>query len=150
MCLWRIVLTVLVFAAMRASSTIDVALQMQLGNPSNATADTNSPDHYLIQRPGCHESETEEQIVRSESEFQRNSAALSGQIDMALLNRNTDGCVLNPVNLHSCSNQSWFSHGLRSTPKPVGRYGVSTPPMDSKIQPGTYLSAGRNQGCGDH
>jgi len=29
---------------------IDVSLQMQLGNPSGATADTNNHDHYLIQR----------------------------------------------------------------------------------------------------
>lgn len=31
-------------------ATIDVALQMQLGNPSNATGDSNNHDHYLIQR----------------------------------------------------------------------------------------------------
>src|ERR1041384_5660438 len=29
---------------------IDVSLQMQLGNPSVATADPNNHDHYLIQR----------------------------------------------------------------------------------------------------
>ncbi len=34
-----------------ARATIDATLQMQLGNPSNATADTNNHDHYLIQRP---------------------------------------------------------------------------------------------------
>lgn len=33
-----------------ANATIDVTLQMQLGNPSGATADTNNHDHYLIQR----------------------------------------------------------------------------------------------------
>ena len=33
-----------------AKATVDVSLQMQLGNPSNATADTNNHDHYLIQR----------------------------------------------------------------------------------------------------
>lgn len=37
--------------ALPARATIDAALQMQLGNPSNATADTNNHDHYLIQRP---------------------------------------------------------------------------------------------------
>jgi len=31
-------------------ATIDATLQMQLGNPSNATADTNNHAHYLIQR----------------------------------------------------------------------------------------------------
>ena len=41
---------VLFFAVLRAEAIIDVALQMQLGNPSNATADTNNHDHYLIQR----------------------------------------------------------------------------------------------------
>ncbi len=35
----------------RASATIDVALQMQLGNPSGAITDTNNHNHYLIQRP---------------------------------------------------------------------------------------------------
>jgi hypothetical protein len=38
----------------RASAIIDVALQMQPGNPSCATADTNSHDHYLIQRRRGH------------------------------------------------------------------------------------------------
>ncbi|HTY85849.1 MAG TPA: DNA/RNA non-specific endonuclease [Candidatus Acidoferrum sp.] len=33
-----------------ARAFIDVSLQMQLGNPSGATADTNNHDHYLIQR----------------------------------------------------------------------------------------------------
>ena len=32
-----------------AEATIDITLQMQLGNPSNAGADTNNHDHYLIQ-----------------------------------------------------------------------------------------------------
>jgi DNA/RNA endonuclease G (NUC1) len=36
--------------AFQADATIDTNLQMQLGNPSNATADTNNHDHYLIQR----------------------------------------------------------------------------------------------------
>src|SRR5882757_9252696 len=30
---------------------IDASLQMQLGNPSGATADPNNHDHYLLQRP---------------------------------------------------------------------------------------------------
>ncbi|MEI9961059.1 MAG: hypothetical protein WDM76_07955 [Limisphaerales bacterium] len=34
-----------------ARATIDLSLQMQLGNPSGAIADTNNHDHYLIQRP---------------------------------------------------------------------------------------------------
>jgi uncharacterized repeat protein (TIGR01451 family) len=38
------------FAVLPAGAIIDVASQMQLGNPSNATADTNNHDHYLIQR----------------------------------------------------------------------------------------------------
>lgn len=33
-----------------AYAIIDVSLQMQLGNPSSATANTNNHDHYLIQR----------------------------------------------------------------------------------------------------
>ncbi len=33
-----------------ANATIDASLQMQLGNPSGATTDTNNHDHYLIQR----------------------------------------------------------------------------------------------------
>ncbi len=36
--------------AFQADATIDINLQMQLGNPSNATANTNNHDHYLIQR----------------------------------------------------------------------------------------------------
>ena len=31
-------------------ATIDASLQMQLGNPTSATANTNNHDHYLIQR----------------------------------------------------------------------------------------------------
>jgi endonuclease G len=34
----------------RAEAYIDVTLQMQLGNPSGATADSSNHDHYLIQR----------------------------------------------------------------------------------------------------
>ena len=33
-----------------ANATIDASLQMQLGNPSNASADTNNHNHYLVQR----------------------------------------------------------------------------------------------------
>ena len=36
--------------AFQADAIIDASLQMQLGNPSNATADTNNHNHYLIQR----------------------------------------------------------------------------------------------------
>ena len=42
---------VLVFAVFPAGAIIDATLQMQLGNPSNATADTSNTNHYLIQRP---------------------------------------------------------------------------------------------------
>src|SRR5450759_5007746 len=42
---------VLCCTALQANATIDIALQMQLGNPSTASADTNNHDHYLIQRP---------------------------------------------------------------------------------------------------
>src|ERR1039457_4485062 len=39
------------FAAIpQARAVIDATLQMQLGNPSGATIDTNNHDHYLIQR----------------------------------------------------------------------------------------------------
>jgi uncharacterized repeat protein (TIGR01451 family) len=41
--------TFLLSAAL-AEATIDVSLQMLLGNPSNASANTNNHDHYLIQR----------------------------------------------------------------------------------------------------
>jgi endonuclease G len=37
-------------ASPQASAVIDATLQMQLGNPSGATTDTNNHDHYLIQR----------------------------------------------------------------------------------------------------
>jgi hypothetical protein len=40
----------LFFTALQANASIDIALQMQLGNPSNATTDTNNHDHFLIQR----------------------------------------------------------------------------------------------------
>ncbi len=42
--------TVLLLAVLPARAVIDVSLQMQLGNPSNATADTNNHTHFLIQR----------------------------------------------------------------------------------------------------
>jgi endonuclease G len=41
---------VLCCTAFQADAIIDASLQMQLGNPSSATADTNNHDHYLIQR----------------------------------------------------------------------------------------------------
>jgi len=40
----------LFFTVPQAGAIIDTNLQMQLGNPSNATANTNNHDHYLIQR----------------------------------------------------------------------------------------------------
>lgn len=45
-----LLLSALLLAAPDTFAAIDVSLQMQLGNPSNATADTNNHDHYLIQR----------------------------------------------------------------------------------------------------
>lgn len=41
---------VLFLATFHAQAIIDASLQMQLGNPSGATGDTNNHDHYLIQR----------------------------------------------------------------------------------------------------
>ena len=41
----------LLLGVFRADAIIDPALQMQLGNPSGATADTNNHNNYLIQRP---------------------------------------------------------------------------------------------------
>ncbi len=41
---------VLSLATFHAQAIIDASLQMQLGNPSGAAADTNNHDHYLIQR----------------------------------------------------------------------------------------------------
>lgn len=40
----------LLLSVLQSSATINASLQMQLGNPSGATADTNNHDHYLIQR----------------------------------------------------------------------------------------------------
>ena len=40
----------LFLAIQQADAFIDVSLQMQLGNPSGATVNTNNHDHYLIQR----------------------------------------------------------------------------------------------------
>ena len=34
----------------QAQASIDIALQMQLGNPSGAITDTNNHSHYLIER----------------------------------------------------------------------------------------------------
>ena len=45
-----LILSMLFFAILQANATIDATLQMQLGNPSGAIADTNNHDHYLIQR----------------------------------------------------------------------------------------------------
>ena len=42
---------VLAIAVLPAGAIIDTTLQMQLGNPSGATADTNNHDHFLIKRP---------------------------------------------------------------------------------------------------
>jgi len=44
------VVSALLLVVLRAGATIETNLQMQLGNPSNATADTNNHNHYLIQR----------------------------------------------------------------------------------------------------
>src|SRR4051812_21538430 len=38
------------FIGFRAAAYLQPELQMQLGNPSNATADTNNHNHYLIVR----------------------------------------------------------------------------------------------------
>jgi DNA/RNA endonuclease G (NUC1) len=50
----RVVVVITAFALLlpvfRASAIIDAALQMQLGNPSNATTDPSNTNHYLIQR----------------------------------------------------------------------------------------------------
>ena len=43
--------SVLLCSLYPAGAIIDATLQMQLGNPSGATVDTNNHDHYLIQRP---------------------------------------------------------------------------------------------------
>jgi len=44
------IIAAFLLSAALAEATIDVSLQMQLGNPSNATANTNNHAHYLIQR----------------------------------------------------------------------------------------------------
>jgi hypothetical protein len=40
----------LLFSLQQGSAIIDVNLQMQLGNPTGATADPNNHSHYLMQR----------------------------------------------------------------------------------------------------
>ncbi|HVV01325.1 MAG TPA: DNA/RNA non-specific endonuclease [Verrucomicrobiae bacterium] len=40
----------LLLVSAQARATIGVSLQMQLGNPSSATSNTNNHDHYLVQR----------------------------------------------------------------------------------------------------
>ena len=50
-CIVQFVLVFTLFIGVHQShATIDATLQMQLGNPSGATADTNNHNHYLIQR----------------------------------------------------------------------------------------------------
>lgn len=44
------ILAAFLFSVFHAEAYIDVTLQMQLGNPSGATADANNHDHYLVQR----------------------------------------------------------------------------------------------------
>src|SRR6266404_6725224 len=46
----KIVLLLSLLVALHASAFVDASLQTQLGNPSNATPDTNNHNHYLIQR----------------------------------------------------------------------------------------------------
>ncbi len=48
--LWAMA-AVWLWALPQAQALIDASLQMQLGNPSNATASTNDHNHYLIRRP---------------------------------------------------------------------------------------------------
>src|ERR1039457_907826 len=43
-------MSALLLAILPAHATIDASLQMQLGDPSNAIANTNNYDHYLVQR----------------------------------------------------------------------------------------------------
>lgn len=43
-------LVLLAFVIPKGNASIGTNLQMQLGNPSNATNDTNNHLHYLIQR----------------------------------------------------------------------------------------------------
>ncbi|MBW8865446.1 MAG: hypothetical protein JF609_11115, partial [Verrucomicrobia bacterium] len=43
-------LALLLLSAVLASATSEPTLQMQLGSPSGATADTNNHSHFLIQR----------------------------------------------------------------------------------------------------
>ena len=50
---WSTALTtcvILLTTSVRVDATVDQALQMQLGNPSGATADPNNHNNYLIQR----------------------------------------------------------------------------------------------------
>src|ERR1041385_4950147 len=46
-----LLLTAVALPLIPGRATIATALQMQLGNPSNATADPLNHQHYLIQRP---------------------------------------------------------------------------------------------------
>src|SRR5690349_2844540 len=44
------VLAAWLWATTEGQASIGTSLQMQLGNPSGATADTNNHNHYLVQR----------------------------------------------------------------------------------------------------
>lgn len=49
-CRWLLLVCLLAVFSYSSSAKIGLEFQMQLGNPSNATADTNNHDHFLIQR----------------------------------------------------------------------------------------------------
>ena len=46
-----VIAALVLFSISQLGAIIDPALQMQLGNPSSASADTNNHSHFLIQRP---------------------------------------------------------------------------------------------------
>lgn len=48
--MYQALIILALLAALRAEATVGVSFQMLLGNPSNATANTNDHNHYLIQR----------------------------------------------------------------------------------------------------
>src|SRR5438876_870835 len=104
----KVVLCFAFFVALRANAIIDASLQMQLGNPSNATADTNNHSHYLIQR-------TIEALDYNDSRGQANWASwdlTSGDANNAVVRQDTYAADTNlPPNFYRVGAGEYSSSG---------------------------------------